>query len=119
MTDKVFNVFDECASRCIHHTKESAPCLPEGTVECIYTFGSIASSQRMLTEINESDTIAKIKISVESDTVKHLKAFRIISYEMPSLFLIIQVDDILVVYSDIFLLSYELKMFFQILCPST
>ena len=78
-------------------TKKSAPCLPAGTVECIYTSGSITSSQRMLTEINESDTIAKIKISVESDTVKHLKAFRIISYEMPISFLIIQVDDILVV----------------------
>ena len=34
----------------------------------------------MLTEINESDAIAKIRISVESDTVKHLKT--IISGEM-------------------------------------
>ena len=52
----------------------------------------------MLIEINEiGGAIAKIRISVESDTVKHLKAFRIISYEMPISFLIIQVDDILVV----------------------
>ena len=49
----------------------------------MYTSGSLASSQRMLTEINESGAIAKIRISVESDTVKHLKAFRIISSEMP------------------------------------
>ena len=49
----------------------------------MYTSGSLASSQRMLTEINESGAIAKIRISVESDTVKHLKAFRIISRQMP------------------------------------
>ena len=49
----------------------------------MYTYGSIASSQRMLTEINESDTIAKIRISMEKVTVKHLKVFRIISSEMP------------------------------------
>ena len=48
----------------------------------MYTFGSIASSQWMPTEINESGAIAKIRISVESDTVKRLKAFRIISSEM-------------------------------------
>ena len=36
----------------------------------------------MLTEIKESGTIAKTKISVERDTVKHLKAFRIIPGEM-------------------------------------
>ena len=47
----------------------------------MYTSGSIASSQRMLTEIKESGTIAKTRISVESDTVKHLKTFRIISGE--------------------------------------
>ena len=48
------------------------------------TSGSIASLQRMLTEINESGTVAKIGISVESDTDKHLKTFRIISGEMPT-----------------------------------
>ena len=47
------------------------------------TSGSIASLQRMLTEINESGTVAKIGISVESDTDKHLKTFRIIYGEMP------------------------------------
>ena len=49
----------------------------------MYKFGSIVRSQRMLTEINKSGTIAKKLISVESDTVKHLKTFTIISSEMP------------------------------------
>ena len=37
----------------------------------------------MLTEINESGAIAKIRIPMESDTVKHLKTFIMISGEMP------------------------------------
>ena len=55
----------------------------------MYTFGSITSSQGMLTEINEGGAIAKIRISLESDTVKHLKAFRIISSKMPISILIL------------------------------
>ena len=42
----------------------------------MYTSGSIANSQRILTEINESGATAKIKILVESHTVK---AFRKVS----------------------------------------
>ena len=38
----------------------------------MYKSGSIARSQRMPTDMNESDGIAKTRISVESDTVKHL-----------------------------------------------
>ena len=48
----------------------------------MYTSGSITSSQKMLTEINKIDDIAKIRISVESDPVHQLKAFKIISSEM-------------------------------------
>ena len=44
----------------------------------MYTSGSIANSKMMSTEINESGAIAETRISVGSDTVKHLKAFRII-----------------------------------------
>ena len=55
----------------------------------MYTSSRIASSQRVLTEIKESGTIAKTRISVESDTVKHLKAFRIISSEIPISLLIL------------------------------
>ena len=52
--------------------KKSAPIHPMGTVK-IYTPGSIAYSQRMLTEISKSGAIAKVRILVESDTVKYLK----------------------------------------------
>ena len=38
----------------------------------MYTSGSIASSQWMPTKINESGAMAKMRISVESDIVKHL-----------------------------------------------
>ena len=37
----------------------------------MHTYSSIANSQRMKTEIKESGTMAKIKISVENDAVKH------------------------------------------------
>ena len=47
------------------------------------TSGSIASSKRLPTEVNESGAMAKIRISVENDTVKHLKVFRLIFSEMP------------------------------------
>ena len=55
----------------------------------MHTSGSIASSQRMITKIEESSTITKRRISVDSDTVKNLKAFRIISGEMPISLLIL------------------------------
>ena len=55
----------------------------------MYTSGSIASSQRIATEINENGAIAEIRIQVENDTVKHLKAFRIISSKMPISLLIL------------------------------
>ena len=49
----------------------------------MYTSGSISSSQRILTEITKIGALAKIRISVESDTANnHLRAFRIISSEM-------------------------------------
>ena len=47
----------------------------------MYTCSSIANSHRMQTEINESGTIAKIRIYVENDS-QTLKSFRIISSEM-------------------------------------
>ena len=80
----------------------------------MYTSGSIASSHRMLPEINESGAIAKIRISVESDTVKHLKAFRIISSKMKISLLTLSCYFSCLHIQIIFLLSYELKMFFQI-----
>ena len=44
------------------HRKKRALLLPEGAVKCIYTSSSIANSQRMQTEINESGTLAIIRI---------------------------------------------------------
>ena len=61
--------------------------LPWGNSK-MYISGSIASSQRMSTEINESDAIAKIRVSVR--ILSNIsKAFRIISSEMPTLLLIL------------------------------
>ena len=36
MTEKVLNIFDECAAKCLHPStqKENASVLPEGTVKC-------------------------------------------------------------------------------------
>ena len=66
MTDKGFNLLDECAATCVHLSPQK-----EGRESKMYTYDSIGNSQRMLTEINESGTIAKIRIWLESDTVKH------------------------------------------------
>ena len=79
----------------------------------MYIFGSMANSQRILAEINESST--KKKILVKSDTVKHLKAFGIISKEIP-ISLLIYVNHILVVsVFRIFLVFFHmsLKCFFK------
>ena len=79
----------------------------------MYTSGRIANSHRMATEINESGAIAKIRFSVESDTVERLITFRIIFSKIP-------ISDLKLIifwlsaYSDI-LLSFELKMVFQII----
>ena len=66
MIDKGFNLFDECIAGSVHLSPQEEQC-----TSSLYTSGSIANSQRMLTEINKSGTIAKIRIWVESDTVKH------------------------------------------------
>ena len=84
MEDKGFtNLFDECAFRCVYlfHKEEEHTSSSWGNSK-MYTSGSIVNSQRMLNEINENGAIVKIRIWVGSDTVKHLKEFRIISSEM-------------------------------------
>ena len=52
MTYKEFNLSDECAARCVHLSlkKEECTSFSRG-VSKMYTFRSIANSQRMLTEI--------------------------------------------------------------------
>ena len=71
MKDKGFNLFDECAARCVHlfPQEEEFTSFSWG-VSKMYTFFSIANSQRMLTEIDKSGAITKIRVWVESDTVK-------------------------------------------------
>ena len=67
----------------------SASLLPEGTNK-MYTTGITANSQRISTKISENSSVAKIKnFSGRSDTIRHLKIFRIISNEMPVLLLIL------------------------------
>ena len=48
----------------------------------MYTSVSIANSRRLLTKIEKSGDIAKVRILVEIDTGKRLKTLRIISSEM-------------------------------------
>ena len=67
MTEKGFNIFDECAAICVHLFPQEEECEEECTSSSwgdskMYTSSSIANSQRMQTEINESGTIAKIRI---------------------------------------------------------
>ena len=84
ITDKGFNLFNECAARCVNLSpQEEGDTYSSWGDSKMYTSGSIANLQRMLTETNEVGARAKIGIWVESDTAKHLKTFRIISWEMP------------------------------------
>ena len=86
----------------------------------MYTSGSIASLQRLPTEINESGAIAKIRISVESDTVKRLKTFRIISSEMPLSLLILSLQYFICLrihFFFFFCFHMSLKCFLKSLCP--
>ena len=63
MTDKAFNYFDECAARCVYLFPQEEECTSSSWGDSkVYTSSSIANSQRMETERNESGTIAKIKI---------------------------------------------------------
>ena len=83
----------------------------------MYTSDSITNSQRMLTKINKSGATAKKKkIPVKSDTVKHSKAFRIISSEIPISLLILYYEILIICAfrKFFYLLSYELKVFFEI-----
>ena len=71
---------DECTARCVYLFPQEEECTFSSSRT--YTSGSIADLQRMLTEIIKSGATGKVRILVESDTVKHLKTVRIISSEM-------------------------------------
>ena len=91
ITDKGFNLFDECAARCVHLFPQEKECTSSfWGYSKMYTFGSTSNSQRMLAEINESGTIAKIRIIYsEKWYCQTLNAFRIISTKMKISLLII------------------------------
>ena len=69
MTDKGFNLFDDCAAIWVHLFPQEEECTYYSWGDNkMYSSGSIVNSQRMLTEINESGVITKISIWVEGDT---------------------------------------------------
>ena len=66
------NLFDECAVICAHLSPREEECTSSYWGQSkMHTSGSIENSQEMLTEINESSATAKIRVWVESNTVKH------------------------------------------------
>ena len=72
MTHKVFDLFDECAARCVDLFLKKEECTSSFWGDSkMYTSGSMTNSQTMLTEINESGALAKIRIWMEIDSVKH------------------------------------------------
>ena len=82
MVDKGFNLFDECAARCLHFTVP-----PERRGE----------SQMTPAEINKTSAIAKVRILLEQ-VIRRLKTFQIIANKMP-ISLLSHVNDILIVCS--------------------
>ena len=63
MTDKGFNIFIECAARCVHLFPEEEECTSsfwEGSK--MFTSGKIPHSQRTLAEINKSGAIDEGRI---------------------------------------------------------
>ena len=104
----VISVFDACTARYIHlHPQEEECTVSSWGDSKMYKCGCIANSLTMLTEINKNGAIGKVRIWVESDTVKHLKAFRITSNE-------VQISLLILCWLIFYLLSYELKMFLKI-----
>ena len=72
MIAKGLNLFDEYAARCVHLFPQEEEYTSSSWGDSkMCTPGSIGNSLRMLTKIKESGSIAKIRIRVESDTVKY------------------------------------------------
>ena len=65
ITDKGFNLFDDCAARCAYIFPHEEGCTSSSWGDSkMHTSDSIANAQRMLTEVNEIGVIAKIRIWV-------------------------------------------------------
>ena len=68
ITDKGFNVIDGCTTRCVHLFPQEEECTSSSWGDSkMYKSDSITNSQRMLTEVNESGAVAKIRVLVKSD----------------------------------------------------
>ena len=121
MSRKWFNLFHVCASWYVHLPPQEEECTSSSIGDSkMHTSGSIANSQRMLTEINESGSIAKLRIWVKSDTVKHLKAFKITLSKMQISLLILSWKYFSCLHIQRIFLTYfhmSLKCFFQSLGP--
>ena len=60
MTDKGLNLFNECVARCVHLFSQEEECTSSSRGDSkMCTCSSIANSQRILTETNESGNIIK------------------------------------------------------------
>ena len=72
MKDKGFNRFGEYATRRLPLFPQEEECTSSSWGDSkMYTSGSIANLQKMLTEITKSGALAKIRILVEIVTVKY------------------------------------------------
>ena len=84
------NLFDECAARCVHLFTQEEECTSFSCRDSkMYTCDSISNSQRMLTEINKSGAIVKIRGFEWKVILSNNSAFWKISSEMKiSLFIL-------------------------------
>ena len=72
MIDKGLNLFDECTVRCANLSPQEKECTSSSWRDSkMYTSGSTTNLQKILNEISESGAIAKIRMGVESDAVRH------------------------------------------------
>ena len=131
MAGKRFNLIDACASRCLYLSLYLSPQEEESTSSSwasnkMHTLDSISNSQSMLTEINPSGSIAKIRIWEKRDVFKNLKTFRLTSTSQFHflcyfyLILFILYFSCLQMYSEhVFNIYYHmsLKTFSKFLCP--
>ena len=82
--EKVFNLLDEHADRCVHLFPQLEECTYSFRgKDKMYTCDSIANLQRTPVEINKFGAIAKVRVLVEqgrtSNTEMYLNSFRITS----------------------------------------
>ena len=106
----------------VHLSPQEEECTSGGRMHLFFVRGQqnvhIWQHSKFTEETNwkkwEWHYIAKIRISVEKDNFKHLKAFGIISSEIPILLLILSWYFSCLHIQIFFLLSCELKMFLQI-----